>query len=54
VIALLPTLSALAVILSKVSNANEVEGLGQPLRSLARSVAGEGKRRGGCLFLQPP
>jgi len=26
----------------------------QLLRSLARSVTGEGKRRGGCVFLQPP
>src|SRR5260370_32897837 len=28
--------------------------LGQLLRSLARSVAGEGKRRGGCGVFQPP
>jgi hypothetical protein len=24
------------------------------IRSLARLVAGEGERRGGCVFLQPP
>src|SRR5229473_3013241 len=55
VIALLPARSALTVILSEVSNANEVEGSRTASkRSLARLVAGEGKRRGGCMFLQPP
>jgi hypothetical protein len=53
VIALVSAHSALTVMLSEVSDANEVEGLGQLLK-IPRPLAGEGKRRGGCVFLQPP
>ncbi len=41
--------SALTVILSEVSNANEVEG-SRTASKIPRPLAGEGKRRGGCVF----